>query len=196
MRVVTLSESELVNECGKLADLVGDAASYSLIIGIETGGAVVAEKVFRFLRGSSASELKYATVACRRPGTKRKSHFRKCISLLPYWISDIIRKLESTLSECYFRRSNVATSCRRNVVLSRKLIGMAAQPEKILLIDDAVDTGETLFCVKERMRELFAQSDIVTACLVVTQGEPLIRPDFVLYNRVLIRFPWSVDFHG
>ena len=65
---------------------------------------------------------------------------------------------------------------------------------RVLVVDDAVDSGVTLDTVFRSLRETAPPDTEVRAAVVtVTLDRPLIEPDFTLYRGVLCRFPWSFD---
>lgn len=65
---------------------------------------------------------------------------------------------------------------------------------KVLLVDDAIDTGMTLKIVKNFLVNQFNETnDIKIAVVTSTNRHPVMEADFFLYNRVLIRFPWASD---
>ena len=63
---------------------------------------------------------------------------------------------------------------------------------KVLIVDDAVDSGATMLAVAEALREANPEAEIRTAAITVTTPKPLITPDYSMYKD-LIRFPWSMD---
>jgi hypoxanthine phosphoribosyltransferase len=65
---------------------------------------------------------------------------------------------------------------------------------RILVVDDAVDSGRTLEVVLRWLRGRCPDAEVRSAVLTVTTPRPLLIPDFYLYYPdVLIRFPWSLD---
>ena len=67
-------------------------------------------------------------------------------------------------------------------------------PETVLIVDDAIDSGKTMWMVAEGVRRVLPSAKVKTAVITVTTKKPLIVPDFSLYNnRTLIRFPWAID---
>lgn len=65
----------------------------------------------------------------------------------------------------------------------------------ILVIDDAIDSGDTLFVIVEALKRINPKAAIQIAVMTETTGHPRIHADFTLYqNKTLIRFPWSNDY--
>jgi hypoxanthine phosphoribosyltransferase len=77
--------------------------------------------------------------------------------------------------------------------VARRLREMPA-PRRLLLVDDAVDSGVTLAAVMQRLKAACPPgTEIQSAAIVQTTPRPLLAPDHVLYNGALCRFPWSFD---
>ena len=66
--------------------------------------------------------------------------------------------------------------------------------KSILIIDDAIDSGKTMFVVNENIKRRFPKAKIKIAVISWTLNESIIKPDFYLYKNILVRFPWSLDF--
>ena len=49
MKVITLDDDGFDNACAELASRLADKGSYDAIVGVRTGGAVVAAKVYEML---------------------------------------------------------------------------------------------------------------------------------------------------
>ena len=67
---------------------------------------------------------------------------------------------------------------------------------RILIIDDATDSGDTLSAVHLFIEQKFPASDIRFGVLTQTRRHMSKVPDYSLFKSVLIRFPWSNDFHA
>ena len=65
---------------------------------------------------------------------------------------------------------------------------------RVLLVDDAVDSGATLSTICEEFRRNYPDISFRTAVITVTAANPVFMPDFYLYhNFTLVRMPWSID---
>jgi hypoxanthine phosphoribosyltransferase len=80
--------------------------------------------------------------------------------------------------------------------IGRHLAQGTASP-RVLVVDDAVDSGLTLATVLRVLREISpSNTQFRSAVVTVTLEQPLAEPDYVLYRGVLCRFPWSFDATG
>ena len=65
--------------------------------------------------------------------------------------------------------------------------------KKVLFIDDCIDTGYTLKIIEDHFKLKYPGNDYRIAVATVSHRHPVIQPDYQLYNRVLLRFPWAND---
>ncbi len=65
---------------------------------------------------------------------------------------------------------------------------------RVVVIDDAVDSGATLHKVMTELQAVYPTVTFKSAVLTVTSPAPIYRPDYTLFdNQTLIRTPWSID---
>lgn len=178
MEVKTLHPAELAIACKKIEAYFQDYEP-NCIIGIANGGWNVSQLIF--------PELPHYKILCQRPSTsnkERNSFIMKIIKAMPDTIKNILRIIESKLLnkndseriiKCEFSLSDIKDS-------------------KILIIDDAIDSGNTLNNVIKKIEEETFGNEIKTGVITVTTREPFIKPTFSIFNNILIRFPWSMDY--
>lgn len=182
MRVITLDRRGLDSTMHKLEEVCGTDCTPGLVVGIATGGAIVAEGMF--------AGAPHVSVHCRRPGTARKKRagmVMQAIRRLPRRLRDAMRIVEANVLRLH-------RSPRRDVRIGateRQLIACATD---ILIVDDAVDSGATLDAVFKAIREINPSCRLRSASITVTEKDPLRHPDYSIYdNGTLVRFPWSMD---
>lgn len=195
--VHTLDAARFAAACTSLLRLVSASYQPDLLVGIRTGGLVVAEAMAR----AAATPLPVLAVTCRRAGTAAKSRFRllpTVLAALPRPAVDGLRVLEHRLLTA--RRRAQATvqqvdHAEAEAIGQRLAQGPAAP--RVLVVDDAVDSGVTLATVLRLLREIAPpDTQLRSAVVTVTRAQPLAEPDFALYRGVLCRFPWSFDATG
>lgn len=194
MRVVTLNPERFHEECGRLGSLALQGGPYRLLIGIRNGGAYVADAMQKKLPQLDATDR--CDVSLQRastPGRSRK--VKRWLRRLPKPLLNLMRMAESIYdSKTESRERNRALSEAR-FVMPTDLNNFNLGSGRVLIVDDAVDSGVTLSVVKEKIAKIYPQADIKTAVLTVTRDNPEIIPDFSLYtDRTLLRFPWSNDY--
>ncbi len=197
MRVITLDRGAFELHAGRLAALVAADDSigrFDAVIGVKRGGSVVCDAFCRHF--SKDSYALRTDVSLQRPSTRLKTGpVNRALKKLPLKLLDMLRMFESRLmSVCrkLVKKRNVP-----HVVLPDEL--MRALCEKqwpvILIIDDAIDSGDTLNAVIKSLTDVNPSVRIKVAVMTVTTSDPVVYADYSLYrNHTLIRFPWSNDF--
>ena len=182
MKIITLNNDDLENCCLSLCQQVKTSNFIpDLILGIESGGKPIAEKIHRFL-GLNDCELKFCQPVKKNRSDKGK--LKVILKHMPLWALNLLRILEAKM---------LFNSKLRNDIKEIILPPDIDEFKNILLVDDAVDSGSTIKKIIEEISEK-GNAHIKSAVLTVTGKNPLILPDFYLFhNDTLIRFPWSID---
>lgn len=164
-----------------------------LLVGIATGGAYVAQLVQPCL--STAPTL--LTVRVQRPGTAAKEalRLRSAISHLPRSVTDLLRWAEVEYREATVRRELPAADLYERAARLAEEAGLhtAERYERCVIVDDTIDSGRTLRLAEAAVRLAQPQATITTAVLASTWRRPPVRPDVCLFDRTLLRLPWSLD---
>jgi hypoxanthine phosphoribosyltransferase len=192
--VITLNQPEFEAACASLMRMVMADYEPTLLVGIRTGGLVVAEAMARSL----SRPMVVLPLTCRRPGTATKSRLpflHEVLGTLPRGVVDAMRIVEHRLLTSRRKRSSKAPSVDHDEAAAiAALLAERTDQHRLLVVDDAVDSGATLAAVMELLRSSCpSRTEICTAVITVTLDSPRIMPDFVLHHRVLCRFPWSFD---
>lgn len=199
MRVVTLNNEALEEHARRLADMVAaDGGLYDVIIGVRRGGSIVCDAFCRHFPKSCYGFR--ADVSLQRPSTKKKGgRVGTLLKRLPYRMLNLMRMAESRLLELKNRHSALQ-SVRESVHMVelpdslRSLLKEKDTPE-ILIIDDAIDSGNTLSAIIRSLKEMNPKLQTKAAVITETTPSPCLRADYKIYrDRTLIRFPWSNDY--
>lgn len=169
----------------------------TLIVGIRTGGLIVAQSMVR----AAASPVLVLPLTCRRTGTGVKSRvplLRTMLAALPTPAVNLLRRLEHRLllaprgSRAWPQQIDHGEA----ETIAAWVAGSSRQA-RILVTDDAVDSGVTLAIVLGLLHRLCPRgTEIRSAAIAQTLENPEVRPDFVLFHNTLCRFPWSFDANG
>lgn len=190
MRVVTVTPEDLDVMSRRLGCEALEYGPFDITVGILNGGARVARIIAGACGGATG---RYHETVMRRPTSRGKERglFVRLMPLMPVWMLDMLRKAESL----WLRRR------KRDVVKLPELsAGLCADlrsfpAPRVLVVDDAVDSGVTMKAVVDALRAEAPEARIVTAALTVTTPHPVFRPDVALFSdSVLLRFPWSLDY--
>ena len=181
-KVLTFNKDIFLKHCLELQNSVSQSFSPDLIIGISSGGEYVANQMF--------PDIPHINILLQRPGTKYKdkhSFLLRIIRNSPLWLRDFIRVCEAGLTI----KSRTISSTEKVVFQEDALSGK----KNILVVDDAIDSGKTLYSVVSELKKRARNARILTAVITTTTSNPLLQADYTLYNNhTLIRFPWSKDF--
>ena len=196
MQVVTLNAEDFEMHASRLAKAVEESSDcrYDAIVGVRRGGSIVCDAFLRHFSRTRYGE-RY-DVELQRPSTKRKGGaLGRVLKRLPYLILDFLRMTESYVLAA--KRKTRGPSATPDLKLPEGLVLTltANRTPKILVIDDAIDSGDTLWGIVETLRKTNPDAKISTAVMTETTRNPRIRSNHTLYrNRTLIRFPWSTDY--
>ncbi len=192
LRVHSLDKTGLKHAAEDLAARARDF-SPNVIIGIRSGGYHVAK-----IMAETTPQAALLGITCRRPSTQKKqrySIFKRLLCKLPHFITDRLRLLEHIIitSLCVPKRTALIPDAGELAAIEHTLqrVGGAA---RILIVDDAVDSGSTIAAVHKAIKNIANPSAVIKiAAITVTTTTPFIEPDFSLYRYVLCRFLWSLD---
>lgn len=186
MRIVTLSDEEFSTACEALARKVrASGFDYSLIAGIATGGWLVAQRM--------PSPRRVAVTKRRGAHKARRKLLPALVARLPRIVNDMLRIAESRL---YALKARVIPPAPSHVEITPELAAeLRRDPRgRILIVDDAVDSGATLLSVAEAVRKTVPEAEIRTAVITVTRPGAVTTPDWSLYPEgTIVRFPWAPD---
>jgi hypoxanthine phosphoribosyltransferase len=166
----------------------------TLLVGIKNGGLVVAETMARF----AASRPPVMPLTSRRAATGTKSRLpllRTMLLALPMSARDLLRRVEHRYfiaPRAQAGRQQYVDQTEANAI--RQHLSANSGPERVLVVDDAVDSGVTLGAVLHVLRDIaLPGTEMRAAVITQTLDNPTVRPDYALHHGTLCRFPWSFD---
>lgn len=196
MKVISLNYDSLNQVCENLFQKIKNSDfKPDLILGVKSGGEYIANKIFSFFKSENCGEeLKNSLQSnnislefchpVRVSSKKKKKHFKNYLKLLPTFLLDILRILEAKF---LFEGKN-----RKD--FSEIRLPDLSPYKKILIIDDAADSGSTLDFILTNIRNVNPEVEIRSAVITVTRKDSSFSPDFFIFNNeTLVRFPWSID---
>lgn len=191
MKVITLNKIKFSEKCEELTSNL--KIQPDIVVGILNGGGYVINEIKNKQHfKTSCIEL----VKLQKKNKIKNNFFVKIIlKILPYSILDLLRVFESNKARKSIDTLNL-TQIPNNII-SFDLNSISKNSIKnILIIDDAIDTGKTLFTVKRNLNNFFKDVQIKTAVISWTIETSIVKPDYYIYKNVLVRFPWSKDYKG
>jgi hypoxanthine phosphoribosyltransferase len=187
---LTLSDGEFQQACKALAGAVSEYQP-DLVVGIVTGGAYVADAMVPHLAGPPDTTL----VDLRRPSTGVKERLKvgAVLRSLPPTVTDALRRFEVETRERFVRVKPPPSASDARQSVDTGFLAAVRSANRVLVVDDTVDSGRTLTAAVGLVRSTQAPVAVRTAVLTSTWKEPPVKPDYSLYDRTLLRFPWSFD---
>jgi hypoxanthine phosphoribosyltransferase len=189
MKVVTLLGDDFVQKCEKLACLVLQDFKPDVVIGVATGGKYVLEAK------SSFTTFNQLIVKRQRPGTKKKQRLKlsSFLKYLPEFSLNLLRVLEVYYQENKFKNNETKRCISDVTLISGDISCLRKKGCKVLIVDDAVDSGNTMLDVLDYISGINDSCDVKSAVLTTTFSNPIHNADFTLYSKLLIRCPWAMD---
>ncbi|MFT5806636.1 MAG: hypoxanthine phosphoribosyltransferase [Moritella dasanensis] len=189
MKVLTLIGDDFVQKCDNLASLVLRDFRPDVVIGIATGGKYVVEAK------SSFTNFNQLIVKRQRPATKKKEKLKilNMLKYLPKFSLDSLRSLEVYYQERKFKNNEVKRYASDVKLISGDASCLKKPGCKVLIVDDAVDSGNTMLDVFDFISNINDSCDVKTAVLTTTFTNPIHNADFTLYSKILLRCPWALD---
>lgn len=182
MKVITVDNQELDRLCRQLDHEIRESSFRpEIILGVKSGGVPIAERLDFLMKPP------YPMVVChpvRKMSKNKKRYFNKILKLFPLTVLNFLRQLEAIL---FFH------TIRRKQFIKIELPKNIREVKNILIVDDAVDTGNTLSYISTGIHKINPEANMKFAVITVTKSNPLIQPDFSIFKNTLVRFPWSLD---
>ena len=180
-KVKTLSSHDFDQACKSLEALAAPFCP-DLVIAIPTGGCFVAQRMF--------ADVPHLNIGNSRPSTKTKNkhlNAMKLLRFLPRFMTNALRIIEAhrlARKPHPLKPVNISNADKLSIT----------RAHRILIVDDAVDSGATMASLLEALNNIPGQRQIRCAAITSTTPSPLITPHFLLFNNsTLIRFPWAAD---
>lgn len=178
-----ISMEELRNICKKWAHQIGNNYKPDLIIFIAKSGFIIADEFSKYF------QVQMDEVSASRAGGRIRKSLGPIFSYLPIEIRNKIvgAKLMYQIN---------GNKKERHVEVPDSLINLSErkQYQKILLIDDSIDTGWTFISAYKQIKKLFPYADISTLALIqMKYSKERFQVDYHLYEDILLLTPAQID---
>lgn len=125
-------------------------------------------------------------ISASRTGSEFKDRFSAILRRLPRWAVNCLRYCE------------VRTRVHRHLAQrSIDIHGDLHEAKTILLVDDSVDTGYSINAIIVLLAQKGISRNMIRVAAITTASmrhlQPIIVPDYYIYQDEIVRFPWSVD---
>lgn len=194
MKVIDLDCQDVFLEAVNQLQLqvIESSHSWDLVVGIPTGGKIIVDHMQVL-----SENIPFCYIMKQRDSTKVKKSLRvsKLLPYLPRAINNLLRKFESSYLEYKYesQKEKIIDKTRHPIILEHQVKTLIRDSRKVLIIDDAIDSGATMATVVNTIKQLNNHAHISIACINTTFKAPLVEPDFCLYRRTIVRYPWAND---
>lgn len=189
MDVITLTYSK-AEQCAEM--LINEIDFHpDLVIGVLNGAKFLIEE---FKKSEKFTSSCFVEVKLQRESEKMKRN--KIVSIilkiLPYSLLNRLRIIESEKVKSKIKKIDF-------LELNSKIVILDNLPnidvKKILIIDDALDSGKTIYLIKNELTKKYPNlTEIKSAVIAWTIDQSIVKPDYYVYKNTLVRYPWSKDF--
>lgn len=179
MNYLELSEKNVRDESIKLAKKIESKFKPEIVIFVAKGSFYIGDEISKYFN-ISLIEIKAV-----REKNKLKEVISPILKLIPKKIKHILREME-------VNSNTHKKSSKRNVQLEEKYRAELSKYKKVLLVDDSIDTGNTIIEILNYLKNY--NLEIKTAGLnVFEMSKENIKIDFSVYKDTLLNGPWSKD---
>ena len=189
MKVIDFTNADIEKACETLISQFD--CRFDLVAGIAEGGRLIAETIAQKLN------LPVLLVIRQRSLTQHKNKTKNIFKYIPKKTLNFVRIAENRCLEFLSKiRKNEEKSDKINIISDDLSFFKNPQIKNILLVDDAIDSGATVKNVEKFLQTKNKNWNIKVAVITQTFKRPMRKADYQIYNKILIRFPWSNDFNS
>lgn len=182
MNYIELSIKDLEKECAEWAKEIKKIFCPDLIVYVAKAGYLIA----RPMKDVFAAPL--VGISATREGNKLKEVVGPVVSLLPNFVRNFLISIELK-SDTHSKNTERRISFHKGFEKVKK-----RHPQKILVIDDSVDTGHSMKQVVDAIKDVFNDAEIRVAGLNVwDKSRTVIDTNYALYKNTVIKAPMSKD---
>lgn len=124
-------------------------------------------------------------ICAKRKGGTLKKRLQPLFKIIPNRV--LIKLREHEMKSSYHERKN-----ERMVSFDCKSYQPFKDAKRVLLVDDSIDSGNSIIEVKKVLQQFFVHANIEVAVFNV-MSKATVRPNYYLYEDTMIKGPWSND---
>lgn len=179
MNYIELKINDIQNECQKLYDDISKNYDYDLVIFIAKGAYIIGENMASF------NKVPLLEIRATRVGNSLKKY-------LSFFLKFVPKKLLIKLREKEMKSSIHEKKVDRKISFNKKLYRRYENCKKILLVDDSIDTGNSIILCKKELERIFLNAEIKVAVFNI-MNKSTFKDAYYLYQDYMISGPWSSD---
>ncbi len=179
MDYLELSIKNVKEKSRELYEKIVSEYDYDLVIFIAKGSYLIGKEL------SELNNVPLLEIFATRKGSKLKKVLSPFLKLIPKTI--LIKLREKEMNSTYHETNN-----DRTVSFDENIYSRYKDKNKILLVDDSIDSGNSIVLTKNEVKKYFENADVKVAVFNV-MNKATIKPDFCVYKDTMICGPWSND---
>ena len=172
-----LSIENVKDKCRELNNKID--FDYDLVIFIAKGSYIIGQEL------ANISNVPLLEIFATRKGGKLKKVLKPFLKIIPRKVLISLRKKE--MNSTYHEKNN-----DRQVSFDKDIYSNYLNSKKVLLVDDSIDSGNSVLLTKKAIEDFFKNSEVRVAVFNV-MSKSQVRPDYYLYEDMMICGPWSND---
>lgn len=179
MKYLELSVEKVKENSKKLYRKIIKDYNYDLVIFIAKGSYLIGQEL------ATLNNVELLEIFATREGGKLKKVIKPLFKIIPKKILIKLREKEMK-SDFHEQKSDRKVSFDKEKYLEFK------NKQNILLVDDSIDSGNSIKLTKEEIQKFFPKANIKVAVFNLMQ-KATIKADYTLYKDMMICGPWSND---
>ncbi|WP_308009132.1 phosphoribosyltransferase [uncultured Fusobacterium sp.] len=179
MNYLELSETDVRKESRKLAKKIEKDFNPEVVIFIAKGSYYIGDELSKYFNVSLLE------IHAAREKNKLKKIISPMLKLIPKNIKKRLRELE--IISGIHNKKNI-----RNVYMKEKLENKLQNYKKVLLVDDSVDSGNTILAILNYLKKYNLEIKIA-ALNVFNVSKEVVTINYFNYEDIMLNGPWSND---
>lgn len=179
MKYLELSIENVKENSKKLYKKIIKDYNYDLVIFIAKGSYSIGKEL------ANLNSVDLLEIFAAREGGKLKKIIKPLFKVIPKKILIKIREKEMK-SSFHEQKSD------RKVSFDKEIYSKYKNKKNILLVDDSIDSGNSILLTKKEIKDFFPKANIKVAVFNV-MNKATLKPDYTLYKDMMICGPWSND---
>lgn len=179
MDYIELSKENVKEKCIIFNKIIKEEYNFDLIIFVEKGAFYIGKYL------SEESRKPLLSISATRKGNGLKKFIKPILKIIPQKIQIYLRKKEME-SNYHKKKSERIISFDKNIWKGFK------DKKNILLVDDSIDTGNSIEQVYNAIKSYYKDSNVEVA-VFNCMDKATFKPKFTLYKNTMINGPWSSD---
>lgn len=156
-----------------------DDYNFELVIFIARGALYIGQEI------SKLNNVPLLEIKATRKTSFLKSIIKPIMKLIPKNILIYMRKKE--MNSNYHEKNS-----ERKVDFNHKQFQKYKKVKKIIIVDDSIDSGNTILEVKKVLEDFFDEAEFKIAALNYMK-KTIIKPEYYIFSDTMLNGPWSND---